>query len=286
MKHFIIIGLASLCWPVTAVAAETGHQWSLAVDGGTSTGESQPDQPFVSASITRDIGESYVQLSVSQIATADGGSVRDAIPATTRQVKIGAGTTFGAVSIDGYAIIGDRQFKSARIDRSGRTVSLETSGSTAGGGVSFTYDIALGAALFLSPYLAVDYNRIETARVLTRPSGAVTAVQQPETGVTASSGIAVQHLFGPHHSHAIAGLASFVTTSNDAAVDRSNAAGGAAKSLGILAGAGNSDSWGELGAIASFGLNHRLSVNIAGVRTIGFDGGDSLSISAGAKITF
>lgn len=283
MKFGICLVLAGAFWPGLAMATDKDRKWSIAVDGGTST---SVDQPFVSASVTRDIGDSYVQLAVAQVSTADRGSVRDAIPAVTRQVTISAGTTSGALSVDGFVRIGDRQFKTARIDRGGKTITLETSGSTVGGGVTVTYDHPLGKALFVSPYLAFDYNRIETVRTLTGLGGGVAPIRQPQDSATVSGGVALQYLFGPDTRHALAGLASFVITSNNAAVDRSDAHGGATRALGILAGPGSSGSWGELGAIASFGLDDRLSVNIAGVRTLGFAGGDGLSISAGTKIRF
>lgn len=287
MKLSAFLAITALCAPGSAIAADDDRKkWAIAIDGGTSTGGNQADQPFVAVSVTRDIGDSYVQLSVSQIMASDGGSVRDAIPATTRQVKVAGGTSFGALSIDAYASVGDRVFKSARIDRKGRTITLAAGGSTASGGIAVTYDHSLSSTLFLSPFLALDYDRVDTARVLVRPGGGITAVSQPQTGLTGSGGIALQYLFGPSHRHAVVGSATFVTTSNDSAVNRSNAAGGVAKSLGILAGSGRSDSWGELGAIASYGLSDRLSVNIAGVRTLGFGGGDSTSVSVGTRLAF
>lgn len=260
--------------------------WSFSIDGGTSTGGGQGDQPFIAIGLTRHIGNGYVGLGASQIEADTSGRLGTLLPATTRQLKLSGGIATGPWSFDIYGAIGDRRFDATLFTRAAGTATLNQSGQTAGAGGSVTYDMPVGRGWFLSPSVSVDYSHVETERVLTGPGGRMTTQRQPEDGVTGTAGMALQRIFGHHGQHALALTAAFVTTSNDAAVNRSIATGTAARALGILQGAGGADSWGEFGAMASFGLTRRLVFNLSASRTAGIAQGDSTSVSGGFKLRF
>lgn len=291
-KYMIVLGL--LMAPTVAHAAEEKEQsdpplkWSVGVDGGISAGGGQGTQPSVAVTITRNFGEHYVRLSLSQLSADPSARNQILVPATTRQISLAGGLAFGDFTLEGHASFGDRAFRARDIRRpNSQLISISSSGSIAGGGASLTYDLALNDSLFLSPSVAIDYTRITTARVINLTGAAApTLLNQSQSGVTASAGVALQKLFGPRSRHAVAINGAVVTTSNNASVNRSNVVGAAASGINILQGTGLSDTWGEIGGVASFGLTRQVSFTVNAVRTVGLSFGNITSVTGGFRLAF
>lgn len=284
---------ALLCGlPGVALAADEKQErkpdWAVAVDGGTTFGGGLGNQPFVSLSLTRNLDDNYVRVSVSQISADTNARTAIFVPATTRLVRLSGGLALGDFTLEGYGTFGDRAFDARNVRRANNTtINISSSGSIAGGGASLTYDLALSERLFLSPYVAIDYSRITTARVVTGTGLAnPLLLNESQSGVTGSGGATLQYVFGPKDRHLLAFTGSALTTSNDASVNRSNATGATGNALGVLNGNGVSDTWGEIALTGSFGLNDRLSFTVNAVRTLGFAIGDTTSISGGLRLAF
>lgn len=292
MFHKVLIAALACGLPGVALAADEQDKrttdWAVALDGGTTFGGGLGNQPFVALSLTRNLDDNYIRLSVSQISADTNARTAIFVPATTRLVRLSGGLALGDFTLEAYGTIGDRSFDARNVRRAnGTTVNIASSGSIAGGGASLTYDIALSERLFLSPYVGLDYSSITTARVVT---GATVTnpllLNQTQSGVTGSGGATLQYIFGPKDRHLLAFTGSVLTTSNNASINRSDAVGTNGNALGVLGGNGVSATWGELAATGSFGLTDRLSFTVNGVRTLGFNGGDVTSISGGLRLAF
>ncbi len=268
-------------------STDKSKDWSIAISGSASTADQQPDQYSGSIGLTRNFGNSYVRATVTRSDSGDAGSVSDALAAKTTQVTLGGGTSFGALSIDVYAVAGQRSFDVASFRRrNGNLVTLDSSGSVYGGGGTLTYDVPIGEDWFASPFVAVDYNRVDTARVINPLSSTPIVREDRQTGVTGSGGVSAGYLYGSGKGHSIGAYAAFVTTSNAAAINRVSGAALGSRFLSQLSGTGGSDSWFEYGAQAGFALGGGVYIDASAVRTAGLDTGESTSGTLGLRFAF
>lgn len=287
MKRMVFAALVSLGSAAQAAGPDDDLRWSVAASGGATVIEGGGDQAFGGVSVTRAIGDSYIQVGAVIVDGGDDAGIVTSIPAATREIKLAGGTAIGAFSIDAYAAVGDRRFDTATFQRkSGQRLTATSHGSLFSAGASITYDLAISPSVFVSPTAALDYSQIDTARAVAAAGGGSVADRSSQRGVTASGGLAIQHLFGQDARNALALNAAFVRTSNDAAVNRVVAGGTAARSLGLRDGGGAADSWVEFGGSTAFKLSTRLTLDLTAVRSAGQSSGDSTALSAGIRLGF
>lgn len=289
MLRFAACALAFFATPALAQEekSEDGANWSLSVSGGTTTLENRGDQPFASVGLTRTFGDSYVRLSAAHIATRDGQGLIGAVPATTDQVSLGGGTSFGALSLDATLSIGRRKFGAETFQRrNGQAIAIASNGKTAGVGFSLTYDLAIGKSWFVSPFASVDYSRVDIARAVNIPTLGLVSRKEKEEGVTGTFGASAQFMFGSGKAHAIGPYAAIATSSNTTAYGRATSPVAAARLTGARDVPGAKDSWFEYGATASFRLAKPLRLDLSFVRTAGFLGSESSSGSVGLRVAF
>lgn len=270
---------------VPAMAEET-PDWSLSLSGGISSVESQSDQQIGAIGLTRNFGDTYVRASITRIDGGDSG-VAGALPANTTQFTVAGGTSFGNLGIDAYVLAGPRKFDTASFNRrNGTTITLDTSGSIYGAGATVTYDIPLGRYWFASPFAGIDYNRIDTARVLNPQSATPIVRNQRQQGATGSAGATVSYLFGKDAASSMGVYAAGLTTSNAAAVNRAGSTVRGSQLLSAIDGTGGSDSWGEYGGQVSFAVGGGFRIDASLIRTAGLSGGESTSGSIGLRFGF
>lgn len=291
MKLFKIAAaaLAFAAVPSAALAEEKADdaKWSLSIAGGTTTLENRGDQPFLSVGLTRNFGKSYARVSASHISTRDGQGLVGAVPAKTDQLTLGGGTSFGAFSLDGTVSFGRRTFGAEAFRRrNGQSIGVTSHGRTAGAGLSLTYDAALGRHWFVSPFVSVDYSRVDIARAVTIPTLGLVTRKEKEEGVTGTVGASAQYLFGAGSAHAIGPYAAFAASSNTTAYGRATSPVAAARLTGARDVPGAKDSWFEYGATASFRIAKPVRLDLSFVRTAGFIGPESSSGSIGLRFAF
>jgi hypothetical protein len=266
---------------------EKGQNWSVSATVGTAGTDGDGDQRSVRLGVTRVIGAGYVRASWTRFATREGAGLAGAVPASTQQVTLAAGYGFGALSVDGYVSYGRRKFDREAFRReTGSMIEIVSDGSTAGGGLSLTYAITLDERMLLSPFVAADISRVDTARAITVVGRGTISQKERQTGETGSLGFTLDRSIGKDAEHRIGFYAAGVTTSNPAVASRSSSPAGFASLFGPLDVPGSKDSWGEYGVSASFRLVRPVSLDLAVVRTAGFRGGDSTSLSAGLRLGF
>lgn len=289
MKSALAAILASIIFvqPAQAETEKAAPNWSVSLAGGTATLENRGDQPFVSLGVTRNLKNAYVRLSVTHVDTRDGQGLLGSVPARTNQLTLAGGTSFGPVSLDGYVAFGKRKFGAEAFRRvTGQTINITSDGKTSAIGASLTYDIPLGQHGFLSPFAALDYSRVDTARAIAVPVRGLITQKEKQDGVTFTAGGTAQFLFGAEDAHSIGAYGAFVTSSNTTAYNRGTSPVAAARLLGALDVPGVKDSWAEYGATASFRIARPMRLDLSVIRTAGFGNAQSTSGSVGVRFSF
>ncbi len=276
----LTIMLASVAIMVPASAyAEDG--WRLGISGGTTLYSGDEDPQFASIALARDFEQGYVEIGVSMVRGGVTQGLLNAVPVDSEAVTISAGRSFGEVSLDGYVSLGQRRFKPETLP--GGRVTINSDGSSFAVGGAMTYEAALSDTVILSPFVAVDYDKVDIGRAVRLPGGDVRTVKSQEDGVTGSLGASLQKLFG---DHSIGVNAAFVATSNSSA-SRSGTAGDTISRIVAARNVpGQSDEWAELGASASFAIADKWRLNLNANRTLGFAGPEATSLTAGLSFRF
>lgn len=289
MKSGIMAILACMTFaqPALAQTEKAAADWSASLSAGTATLEGRGDQPFFSVGITRNFKDGYVRLSGTHIDTRDGQGLLGAVPARTDQLTLAGGASFGSLNLDGYASLGRRKFGAEAFRRAtGQTIGITSNGKISAVGASLTYDVPVGDHGFFSPFGALDYGRVDTARAITVPIRGLITQKEKQDGVTFSLGGTAQILFGADDAHSVGAYGAFVTSSNATAYNRGTSPVAAARLLGALDAPGSRDSWAEYGATASFRIAKPLRLDLSLIRTAGFANAESTSGSVGVRISF
>jgi len=278
--------LPALAQDEQAAATTERIDWSLSASGGLTMVDDDGDQPFLRLGVTRFIGDGYVRASVTHFSTRDGAGLMDTVPASTVQVSLAGGYGFGALGVDAYASLGWREFDpEAFSQRTGQPITIDADGKTAGAGVSFSYEVQLGEGTFLAPFVAGDISKVDIARAIVVGGRGTISQKESQSGETGSLGFTLDRTLGTTGS-SIGAYAAFVATSNSAVAIRSSAPVSAARLFGPLDVPGTSASWLEYGATASLGVSEALALDFSLVRTAGFPGAESTSVSAGTRLRF
>lgn len=276
------LALAICIGTCSAAHAENDSRWQLGVDGGTTVYADDQDARFVGLSLTREFGSGYVQLAVS---TVDGGSaqgVRNAVPVESESIALSVGQSFGDIGVDTYLSLGRRRFDPEPV--AGGRASFNSNGSSFALGGALTYDTALSVHLILSPYVAVDFDKVDIGRIVNLPNGAVHAMKSSESGVTGSAGIILQKFFGPDGAHSVGFHTAFVATSNNSAARADSGGKVFHRIISARNGPGQAEEWAEFGASASFAIADKWRFHVNASRTFGLAGPDATSLIAGISL--
>lgn len=272
--------LAALLVPASAQAEEG---WRVGVNGGTTLYSGDEDPQFASIALARDFEQGFVEIAVSMIRGGVTQGLLNAVPVDSDAVTLSAGRSFGDISLDGYVALGQRRFDTESFERLGRTVTINSDGSSFAMGGALTYDAAISDSVVLSPFVALDYDRVDIGRAVGLPGGDIRTITMKEDGVTGSVGAALQKLFG---EHAVGTNAAFVATSNSSAARSGTTDAMTSRIVAARNMPGQSDEWAEVGASASFALAEKLRLNLNANRTLGFAGPEATSLAAGLSFRF
>ncbi len=268
-------------------SGEDPAPWTISVSVGSTVFSGGSDQPFVEISIGRDFGESWLELSGAYVESGGDPVSAGFVPATTRQASLSGGTSFAAVSLGVYAAFGERRFDSLEFARrDGRSVTVDSDGSSFGIGGSATYDIPVGTSSFLSPSVSLDYAEADVARAVNVPGAGLFTIKEQEDGITVTGSLSYQHLFGEEYAHNLGAYAGVVHSSNNAVYNPGNSPQALINLFALRDAPGREDGWVEIGGTGSFGLGSNLRLNLVAIRTLGFAGPEATSLSAGVAISF
>lgn len=283
MKFYKVIVLTVAVVVPAAAQAEQGNTWRMGIGGGTTIYSEMDDPYFASLSLAREFKQGYVEIGVSTVHGGVTQSLLSAVPVDSEAITLSTGRSFDDLSLDSYVSFGRRRFDPEMFQRLGQMVTVDSNGASFAIGGALTYDVSLSASIILSPFVAIDYDKVDIARAVTLPGGAVRTITSNEEGVTGSVGASVQKLFG---AHAIGANAAFVATSNSSAARSGTAGGTGNRIVAALNVPGQSDEWLALGASASFAVAEKWRLNFNVNRSIGFAGPEATTISLGLSTRF
>lgn len=272
--------LAALLVPASAQAEEG---WRVGVNGGMTLYSGDEDPQFASIALAREFEQGFVEIAVSMIRGGVTQGLLNAVPVDSDAATLSAGRSFGDISLDGYVALGQRRFDTESFERLGRTVTINSDGSSFAMGGALTYNAAISDSVVLSPFVALDYDRVDIGRAVVLPGGDIRTITMKEDGVTGSAGATLQKLFG---EHAVGTNAAFVTTSNSSAARSGTTDAMTSRIVAARNVPGQSDEWAEVGASASFALAEKLRLNLNANRTLGFAGPEATSLAAGLSFRF
>lgn len=274
----VMLATAVLVVPVSANADEG---WRMGINGGATLYSGDEDPQFASIALARDFEQGYVEIGVSVVRGGVTQGLLNAVPVDSETVTLSAGRGFGDVSIDGYVSLGQRRFDPETLP--GGRVTINSDGSSFAVGGALTYEASLSDSVILSPFVAVDYDKVDIGRAVSLPGGNVRTVKSQEDGVTGSVGASLQKLFG---DHSIGINTAFVATSNSSASRSGTAGDTISRVVAARNVPGQSDEWAEAGASASFAIADKWRLNLNANHTLGFAGPEATSLTAGLSFRF
>ena len=267
-----------------------GAGWTLSASGGITAIQAQADQPFGAIGLTRDFGNGWLKLEGTYVGSGDARGAT--IPADTWIGTLSAGTYVGNLGLDAYVSAGSRSFDAAAFRTlGGQAITVDRSGSLFAVGGSASYDIALTDRLFLSPFVGVDYNKIDFAVALFNAGQPVGSQRQSSDGVTGSAGVNLSHLFA-NEAGSISLSGAISTASNIAAVGQIGFGGGVqtggprANLPRFADTPAQSGTWGEVGASLSLNASKAVAIDFSVIQTISFPFGDTTAGIAGVRFKF
>lgn len=274
----VMLASAAIMAPASAYA-EDG--WRLGISGGSTLYSGDEYPQFANIALAREFERGYVEIGVSMVRGGVRQGLLNAVPVDSEAVTVSAGRSFGDISLDGYLSLGQRRFKPETLP--GGRVTINSDGSSFAVGGALTYEAALSDTVILSPFVAVDYDKVDIGRAVRLPGGDVRTVKSQEDGVTGSLGASLLKLFG---DHSIGVNSAFVATSNSSASRSGTAGDTISRVVAARNVPGQSDEWAELGASASFAIAEKWRLNLNANRTLGFTGPEATSITAGLSFRF
>jgi len=146
-----------------------------------------------------------------------------------------------------------------------------------GVGITQAYGIALSDRLIVSPFAALDYNRVDSTRLINLDSPRPFTNDNADTGLTATLGIAAQpHILADSRFAPTAFAALVFGSDNHYAVPREASSVGA-RIIQSIGSNGPEVAWSEVGT----GIDYRLSklsfVRASIMQTVGHPNGDSIA---------
>lgn len=262
------------------------RNWTLSASGGITAIQAQADQPFAALGLKRNFGDSWLKLEGTYAGS--GGARGATIPAESWIGTLSGGTAMGNVSLDAYVSAGTRSFDVAALrSQAGAPITVDRSGSLFAVGGGIAYDIALTEKLFLSPFVGVDYNKIDFAIAVFGPAGRpIGSQRQSSDGVTGSAGVNLMHLFADDGG-SIGVSVAVSTASNVAAVGQVgfvNRPGANTPRFADIPTQGGT--WGEVGASVSINATKAVAIDLSIIQTVSFPFGDTTAGIVGLRFRF
>jgi len=244
--------------------------WTLSL-GATHAGvDSQGGQPSVVVGVSRSLGEGYISLSGTLTDSSDHSVPPGTVPERTEFISISGGRAFGKIMVEVHAMTGRGAYRQGSLSTaSGETITIDSSLTGYGMGVSASINVSLGSNLDFTPKVGLDYSSVKTVRT---PVGAVTSddVELKSNGLTASFGGAFQTRFGAEQQHGLAVIGSILRVENTSDFLHRN---GRVNISDIQA--TNGDTILDYGGTFSIGINPDTGLDLSLTRSAGTKGPES-----------
>jgi len=160
---------------------------------------------------------------------------------------------------------------------------LSGNGNVLGVGTTGSYGVRLSSTTWLTPFVALDYNRIDSARFVNLGSPRPFTGNNADTGFTGTLGTVVSHRFGAERKLRAIAFGAIVAGTSSGARPQEYGSVGARLAHTI----GDSDvdaSWGEAGVGVSYGLTPNARLNGVLLQTISRRDGEAVAAKLGLQV--
>ncbi len=187
------------------------------------------------------------------------------------------------VELELQALAGHRSFDTMSTGHMPLGWKLSSNGNALGVGTTGSFGVRLSATTRLTPFVALDYNRIDSARYVNVGSPRPFTGNNADTGFTGTLGAVVSHRFGAERKLRAIAFGAIVAATSSGARPREYGSVGARFADAI----GNSDvdaSWGEAGVGVNYRLTRNARLNGVLLQTINRMDGEAVAAKLGLQI--
>ncbi len=163
--------------------------------------------------------------------------------------------------------------------------SVTNSNNALGVGTTGTYGILVARGWRMTPFVSLDYNRIDTARYVDLASPNPYINDNADTGMTGTMGATLSHRFGAENRFRALAYGAMVAATSTGAPPREFGTV-AARLVNAIGDSALKALWEETGVGLDYRLTARARLNGAVIQTLGRLTGDTLAAKFGLRATF
>jgi Autotransporter beta-domain len=281
MRFFLLAIAMLLASP--AIAAEQ-VVWRLGIEGtqlslpllSTSAGERALPIRFTAKLADRWPG-SHVESSVN--------------PTSEALIALQTSPRLNPLTLQVHPLAGHRSFDAITTqDVTPYQLAITASNTVLGVGLSAAYAVPvswgkLAKGWTASPFVSVDYNRVDSARHVNTNSPKPFTNDNADTGLTGAAGATISYSLGSHARLRIDGFGAAIASTQGEASER-DLSSASAQLESALHAHGFESVWIEYGARAHYRLNRQLNLEAAVVRTSGPVNGSATATMFGLRHSF
>jgi hypothetical protein len=169
-------------------------------------------------------------------------------------------------------------------------LAITASNTALGVGLSAAYAVPMrwgrvGKGWTASPFISMDYNRVDSARLVNANSPKPFTNDNADTGLTGAAGATISYSLGSHARLRIDGFGAAIASTQGEASER-DLSSASAQLESALHAHGIESVWIEYGARAHYRLNRQLNLEAAVVRTSGPVNGSATATMFGLRHSF
>jgi hypothetical protein len=281
MMHRLNV-LFSLCAAIAAVPAESATLNSVKFNLRHGAMKAIAEKPQSSALRTIFEGEDWAP--VVALPRRDDAPPLAATDATARAV-MATGLPMVRVELEIQPLAGHRSFDTMSTRRGTLGWTVVNRGNPLGVGTTGTYGFRLAKAWRFTPFVSIDYNRIDSARYVDSASPRPFMVDNADTGFTGSMGATLSHRFGAERRFRALAFGAMIAATEAASRPQLREFGSAgARLVNALGHSGVEATWSEVG----LGLDYRIAprANLGGsvIQTIDRATGETMGAKLGLRI--
>lgn len=187
------------------------------------------------------------------------------------------------VELNLNALAGHRSFDTIQRRRSTLGWSVTSGGNDLGVGMTGTYGIRVAKGWRMTPFVSLDYNRIDTARYIDAASPHPYTTDNGDTGMTGTIGAALSHRFGVEKRFRALAFGSMVAATSTGVPPREFGSVGA-RLVNALGNSAVKAVWEETGFGLDYRLTSRARLNGAILQTIDRMDGDTVAAKFGLRV--
>ena len=189
-----------------------------------------------------------------------------ATAATSRAVAISSPRST-PISLSLQALAGHRSFNTMRTRRSILGWSWTPSGNVLGVGLTGTYGVRIAKAWRFTPFISLDYNRIDSARYVDAASPNPYVTDNADTGLTGTAGAMLSHRFGAENRFRALAFGSVVAATSTGGPPREFGSFGT-RFVRAIGDSAIKATWEEVGVGLDYRLTPRALLSGAVIQTL------------------